>query len=46
VLGVAGGSRAVVEDLVDLELAELIESWSGALPRALGEPMEVVASRR
>jgi phosphoribosylformylglycinamidine synthase len=46
VLGVAGGARAVVEDLVGLELAELVDSWSGALPRALGEPMEVVASRR
>ena len=45
VLGVARGDRAVVENLVDLELAELVDSWSGALPRALGEPIEVVASR-
>jgi phosphoribosylformylglycinamidine synthase len=35
-LGVAGGDRLVVGDLVDLELAAAVEAWRTALPRALG----------
>jgi phosphoribosylformylglycinamidine (FGAM) synthase-like enzyme len=34
-LGVAGGDRFVVEGLVDLALAQLVEAWQGALPDAL-----------
>jgi phosphoribosylformylglycinamidine synthase len=46
VLGIAGGSRAVVEGLFDLPLEDLVDSWTSALPRALGEPLEAVGSRR
>jgi phosphoribosylformylglycinamidine synthase len=46
VVGVAGGLRAVAEDLFDLSIADLVDAWARALPRALGEPVEVVGSRR
>jgi hypothetical protein len=36
VLGRAGGSRVVVDGLVDLELDRVVLSWRTALPRALG----------
>ena len=35
-LGVAGGSRLVVEGLVDVDLVEAVSAWRSALPRALG----------
>jgi phosphoribosylformylglycinamidine synthase len=38
VLGRAGGDRLALGGLVDLELAEVREAWSSAVPRALGEP--------
>jgi phosphoribosylformylglycinamidine synthase len=38
VIGTAGGTRLVVEGLLDLSVAELTESWRSALPAALGEP--------
>jgi phosphoribosylformylglycinamidine synthase II len=38
-LGAAGGDRLGIAGLVDLELAEAIEAWRGALPRALGVEM-------
>ena len=37
VIGRAGGSRLVVEGLVDLDAAELRRRWQGALPDALGD---------
>ena len=42
VLGVAGGDRLVVGGLVDVDLADAIDAWRTALPRALG--LEVAAS--
>jgi hypothetical protein len=38
-LGAAGGDRLVIGGLVDLDLAEAIEAWRRALPRALGVEM-------
>jgi phosphoribosylformylglycinamidine synthase len=35
-LGVAGGDRLVVDGLVDVDLATVVEAWRTALPRALG----------
>lgn len=35
VLGTAGGDRIVIEDLVDLDLAEAVRSWRGRLPDLL-----------
>ncbi len=35
VLGTAGGERIVIEDLVDLDLAEAVRSWRGRLPDLL-----------
>jgi phosphoribosylformylglycinamidine synthase len=42
VIGTAGGDRIVVDGLVDLALSDVIEVWSGALPKALGEPLGLV----
>jgi len=36
VLGTAGGERLVVEDLVDIAMADAVAAWRGALPAALG----------
>jgi hypothetical protein len=33
---VAGGDRIVVDGAVDLDVADAIEAWRTALPRALG----------
>jgi phosphoribosylformylglycinamidine synthase subunit PurL len=41
-LGVAGGDRLVVADLLDVDLAEATEAWRTALPRALG--VEIAAA--
>ena len=41
-LGTAGGSRVVVGDLVDVDLAAAIAAWRTALPRALGVEEAVV----
>ena len=46
VLGLAGGSRAVVEGLFDLPLDDLFDSWKSALPRALDEPFEAIGAPR
>src|SRR5690606_36890082 len=35
-LGVAGGDRLVVKDLVDVSLAEAQQAWRSRLPDALG----------
>ena len=43
VIGTAGGDRIVVEGLVDLALADVVEVWAGALPKALGEPFGAIA---
>jgi hypothetical protein len=43
VVGLAGGSRLVVDGLVDLDLAGLRHHWLAALPEALGEPLEETA---
>jgi phosphoribosylformylglycinamidine synthase subunit PurL len=43
-LGVAGGDRLVIEGLVDVDLADAIDAWRTALPRALGVESAVVAS--
>jgi len=42
VIGRAGGSRLVVEGLVDLDVAELRRRWQGALPDALGDTVPAV----
>jgi phosphoribosylformylglycinamidine synthase len=39
VLGRAGGDRLVVDGLVDVVVAELVDRWRRALPDALGEPV-------
>jgi phosphoribosylformylglycinamidine synthase subunit PurL len=44
VLGVAGGSRVTVGGQIDLALADLADAWVGALPKALGEPLQAGAS--
>jgi phosphoribosylformylglycinamidine synthase len=36
VIGEAGGDRLIIDDLVDLSLADMVEAWRSALPRALG----------
>jgi len=38
VLGWSGGDRLVVDDLVDVAVAEAAAAFEGALPEALGEP--------
>ncbi len=40
-LGQAGGDRLVVPGLVDVSLADAIEAWRTALPRALGVEMDL-----
>jgi len=37
ILGAAGGDRLVIEGLVDLSVADLVDAEEGALPRRLGE---------
>jgi len=37
VLGQAGGDRLVVDGLVDVALADAVDAWRDALPRALGQ---------
>jgi phosphoribosylformylglycinamidine synthase II len=39
VLGSTGGSRIVVDGLVDVMVADATIAWRGALPDALGEPV-------
>jgi phosphoribosylformylglycinamidine synthase subunit PurL len=46
VIGLTGGDRVVVDGLIDLALSEVLETWAGALPKALGEPVGTVASPR
>jgi hypothetical protein len=36
VLGVAGGDRIVIGDLVDVGVAAATAAWRGAIPAALG----------
>jgi phosphoribosylformylglycinamidine synthase len=38
-VGRAGGSRLVVEGLVDLAVSDLADAWRRSLPDALGEPV-------
>jgi phosphoribosylformylglycinamidine synthase len=38
VIGETGGRRLVVRDLLGISVSEITESWSGALPAALGDP--------
>jgi phosphoribosylformylglycinamidine (FGAM) synthase-like enzyme len=35
-LGMAGGDRIVIDGIVDVDVADAIEAWRTALPRALG----------
>jgi phosphoribosylformylglycinamidine synthase len=46
VIGRAGGSRIVVEGMVDLPVAEVVDCWVQSLPAALGEPLPEAGSRR
>jgi phosphoribosylformylglycinamidine synthase len=42
VIGKAQGDRIVIEGHLDLRLADVIDTWAGALPRALGEAVSAM----